>query len=159
MLSIKIKYNDKNMPRLKKIDKSDWIDLYLVDIVNLPHDVRYNKEKDGWDIFEGDVLQVNLGISMELPEGYEAIISPRSSLFKRHRLILTNSIGVIDNKYNGNNDIWGAYLYCLKGQSFIKRYERILQFRILQNQPNDIKFQEVERLENKDRGGFGSTGY
>lgn len=157
MLSIKIKYHDKNMPRLKKIDKGDWIDLYLVDIVNLPP-IRYDKEKDGWDIFEGDVLQVNLGISMELPEGCEAIISPRSSLFKRHRLILTNSIGVIDNAYNGNNDIWGGYLYCLKGQSFIKRYERILQFRILQNQPKDIKFQEVERLENKDRGGFGSTG-
>ena len=43
---------------------------------------------------------------MQLPEGYEAIIAPRSSTFNRFGLIQTNSIGVIDNTYCGDLDIW-----------------------------------------------------
>ena len=42
---------------------------------------------------------------MKLPKGYEAIIAPRSSTFKNWGLIQTNSIGVIDSTYNGDNDI------------------------------------------------------
>jgi dUTP pyrophosphatase len=141
------------MPRLVKLDNGDWVDLYLVDIVNLPD--RFTG--DGWHIRQGDILQISLGVSMELPAGYEAIIAPRSSLFKRHGLILANSIGIIDNSYRGDDDIWGGYLFCLTGETFIKKYERILQFRIIKNQPN-VKFEMVDNLNNDSRGGFGSTG-
>jgi len=156
MLKLKVKYHDPNMPRLKKLDVGDWIDLYVVDVLNLPA-FRWDEEKKGWEIFSGDIVKVSLGISVELPLGYEAHIAPRSSLFKKHKLILTNSIGIIDNSYCGNEDIWKGYLYCLQGHTILKKYERILQFKIVKNMP-PIYIEEVDDLRNKNRGGFGSTG-
>ena len=102
---------------------------------------------------------------MQLPEGYEAHIVPRSSTFKNYGIIMTNSKGVIDNSYNGDNDIWRFPAYCLRGKdtkanikgTFIEKNERICQFRIVKKQP-ELTFREVGYLGNEDRGGIGSTG-
>jgi dUTP pyrophosphatase len=93
---------------------------------------------------------------MELPEGYEAHILPRSSTFKKFGIILSNSEGIIDNSFRGDNDIWGFPAIALRPTT-IYRGDRICQFRIVKKQPQ-VEFEEVESLGNDNRGGFGSTG-
>ena len=96
------------------------------------------------------------GIFIELPEGYEAHVVPRSSTFKNYGLIQTNSCGIIDQTYCGQNDIWRWPAYATR-DVVVQANDRICQFRIVENQPK-IRFDEVKFLEGEDRGGFGSTG-
>lgn len=144
METIKIKYFDKKMPKLEKIEgcKSDWIDLRSAE------DVIVLKGQDG---------MVNLGVAMELPEGYEAHVVPRSSSYKKFGFIQTNSIGIIDNSYCGDKDVWMLPIRAVKKNVIIHKYDRIAQFRIFKKQP-EIRFEEVDSLGNESRGGFGSTG-
>ena len=93
---------------------------------------------------------------MKLPEGYEAHVVPRSSTFKNFGVIQTNHMGVIDGSYCGDNDMWRMPVLAVRDTQ-IHVNDRICQFRIMKNQPA-INFNEVERLEETDRGGFGSTG-
>ena len=107
-------------------------------------------------LWEGCNYRIPLGISIELPEGYEAHIAPRSSTFKNWGIIQTNSVGVIDNSYCGDNDIWMMPVYATRFTK-IKKNDRICQFRIVEKQPH-LEFETVDHLGNEDRGGFGSTG-
>ena len=139
---IKIMYHDKNMEKLVYVDgKSDWIDLRAAEDVELS---------------KGDFHLVNLGVSVELPEGYEMIIAPRSSTFKNYGLLQTNSIGVIDESYCSSADILMLPVYATR-DTIIHKYDRICQFRIFKHQP-EINFVEVDHLDGKVGGGFGSTG-
>lgn len=143
-MQIKIKYFNKNIDKLKYIggaEKSNWIDLRAAETVILK---------------AGDFALVPLGIAMKLPEGYEAHIAPRSSTFKNYGIIMTNSVGVVDTKFSGNNDQWRMPVYATR-DTMIKENDRICQFRIMECQP-EIEFEEVERMEDPDRGGFGLTG-
>lgn len=137
---IEIKYLPGS-PRLEKIDVGDWIDLYTYEDAVL---------------FKGDSKIVSLGVCMKLPKGYEAVVAPRSSTFKRWGVIQTNSIGVIDGTYCGDDDVWGLPLYATRDVT-IPKGTRLCQFRIQARQP-DILFKEVDTLSDKSRGGFGSTG-
>lgn len=140
--TIKIKYHSDEIDKLTYIDgKSDWIDLRAAE--------RYH-------LMKGDFVLINLGVSMKIPDGYEAIIVPRSSTFKNYGLIQTNSEGVIDNSYAGDDDIWRLPVYATR-ETTININDRICQFRIQKNQPR-IVFDEVEHLGGSNRGGFGSTG-
>ena len=142
MVNIKIKYFDKDIEKLKYIDgKSDWIDL------RASEDVEFKK---------GEFKLIPLGVAMELPNGYEAHVVPRSSTFKNFGLIMTNSVGIIDGSYCGDNDMWHFPVIAMRDTE-IHKNDRICQFRIMRNQP-EIIFKEVEHLEGVDRGGFGSTG-
>ena len=104
----------------------------------------------------GEFKMIPLGVAMELPSGYEALLAPRSSTFKKYGIILANSIGIIDESYKGDNDEWNFLAYALR-DTVIPKNERICQFRIIPHQPL-ILLQEVEHLGNADRGGIGSTG-
>lgn len=137
---IKIKYLE-GMPELKKIEQGDWIDLYT-----------YQDE----ELHAGERKYISLGVAMELPQGFEAIIAPRSSTYKKWGVLQTNSIGIVDNSYCGDNDIWAFPAHAV-WDVFIPAHTRLCQFRIQQRQPN-ISFTKVEHLKNKDRKGFGSTG-
>ena len=139
---IEIKYHDSQLSRIEKISVGDWIDLRTAENVAL---------------HEGDFKLISLGVSIELPKGYEAIIVPRSSTFYRYGIIMTNSMGIIDESYSGNNDIWKFPAYCLKDYTYIPKDTRICQFRIIKHQPK-IEFKEVSQLNSFNRGGFGSTG-
>ena len=142
MEKIKIKYHTDEIEKLRYIDgKSDWIDLRSAEDVELK---------------AGEFALISLGVSMELPKGYEAHIVPRSSTFKTWGIIQTNSMGVIDESYCGDNDIWKMPVYATR-DTIIHKNDRICQFRIMEHQPT-IEFEEVEHLEGSDRGGFGSTG-
>ena len=105
---------------------------------------------------KGDFKLVPLGVAMKLPEGYEAILAPRSSTFRRYGLIQTNGIGVVDSSYSGNDDQWMMPVLATRDVS-IQKGTRLCQFRIQKNQP-PVSFNAVESLDSPNRGGFGSTG-
>lgn len=140
---ISIKYHSDAIERLCNIegDKSDWIDLRAAENVKIK---------------AGEFALISLGISMKLPAGYEAHVVPRSSTFKNWGILQTNSMGIIDNSYCGNNDVWKFPALAVRDTE-IKVNDRICQFRIVKKQES-ITFREVDRLEDTDRGGFGSTG-
>ena len=139
---IQIKYFSDKIERLRYIDgKSDWIDLRAAEDVTLKA-VEYKL--------------IPLGIAMKLPKGYEAHVVPRSSTFKNFGVIQTNHYGVIDESYCGDNDQWFVPVFALRDTQ-IHVNDRICQFRIMEHQP-EIVFEETDRLEGTDRGGFGSTG-
>ena len=139
---IKIEYHSDEIERLKYIDgKSDWIDLRAAERVELK---------------AGDFKLISLGVSMRIPEGYEAHLAPRSSTFKTWGIIQTNSVGVVDFSYNYHDVVWKMPVYATR-DTVIEVNDRICQFRIVENQPK-IVFEEVEYLEGVTRGGFGSTG-
>lgn len=143
-MQIKIKYFNKNIDKLAYIggaEKSNWIDLRAAETVILK---------------AGDFALVPLGVAMKLSDGYEAHIAPRSSTFKNYGIIMTNSVGVVDTKFSGDNDQWRMPVYATR-DTVIKENDRICQFRIMECQP-EIEFEEVKRMEDPDRGGFGSTG-
>lgn len=138
---ILIKYIKEDSIHLAKINKGDWIDLHAATDVILK---------------KGDFKLIPLGIAMKLPKGYEAIIAPRSSTFKKWGIIQTNGIGVVDETYCGDNDQWMMPVYATRDEA-IRAGDRVCQFRIQKHQPK-LLFSQVERLLGKNRGGFGSTG-
>lgn len=141
-MKIKIKYISNEIEKLTYIDgKSDWIDLRAAKEVELKR---------------GEFALIPLGIAMELPKGYEAHVVPRSSTFKNFGIIQTNSMGVIDESYCGDNDQWFFPAYALR-DTRIQVGDRICQFRIMEHQPQ-IQFEEAQTLGHEDRGGHGSTG-
>ena len=93
---------------------------------------------------------------MKLPTGYEAHVVPRSSTYKNFGIIQANHHGVIDNAYSGDNDEWMVPVIAMRDTQ-IHVNDRICQFRIERRQP-DILFEEVDHLDDTDRGGFGTTG-
>lgn len=139
--TIKIKYHGE-VKKLQKIDKGDWIDLRAAKEVTLK---------------KGEFGLIDLGVSMQLPEGYEAHIAPRSSTFKKWGLIQTNGVGVVDSTFCSNTDIWKMPVFATRDVT-IHKNDRVCQFRIIKQQPK-IEFVEVETLDNETRGGFGSTGW
>lgn len=99
---------------------------------------------------------IDLGVSMELPEGYYAIVAPRSSTCMNHGVIMGNSLGIIENSYNGDNDIWRFPAVAIR-KTFISKGTRICQFTLVPKS-RPVMFTEVKSLGNVDRGGLGSTG-
>lgn len=139
---IRIKYFSEEIEKLTYIGgKSDWIDLRSAENVVMK---------------KGEFRLIPLGVAMELPEGYEAHVVPRSSTYKNYGVIQTNSMGVIDESYCGDGDQWFFPAYALRDTE-IHVNDRICQFRIMEHQP-ELTFQEVEKLGHEDRGGHGSTG-
>ena len=137
---IKIKYfND--VQEIEALEVGDWIDLRSAESV---------------DIKAGEYKLIRLGVAMELPEGYEALVAPRSSTFKNYGILLANSLGIIDESYKGDNDEWKFLAYATR-DTHVEKNDRICQFRIIEHQPK-IKLTKVESLGNADRGGIGSTG-
>ena len=141
MKRIKIKYFTDKIDKIEKISIGDWIDL---------------RSAESFSLKQGEFVLIPLGVGMILPKGYEAHVVPRSSTFKNYYIIQTNSIGIIDNSYCGNNDQWMMPVYATR-DTVINMNDRICQFRIVKNQPK-LKFKVVDILSNKDRNGFGSTG-
>lgn len=133
------RHTDVQLP--EKVPVGDWVDL---------------RAAANYDIHKGDSGVIKLGVSMKLPDGYGALMAPRSSTFKRTGLLQVNSIGVYENTYCGDEDEWG-FLYLATKDVHIDKDERICQFMIYPLQP-ELTFREVEHLPDKSRGGWGSTG-
>ena len=140
-LTIKVKYHADIDP-LQQIEIGDAIDVRAAEDV----DLKFMEHK-----------KISLGFSCELPEGYFAFLLPRSSTFERWGIIQTNSIGLIDNSFNGDNDVWQMPVIALRNDVHIKKNDRIGQFVII-HKSQLVNFISVNTLGNKDRNGFGSTG-
>ena len=165
-MKLRIKYFE-GATRLQKIVKGNWIDVYANKDVFVP---------------QGERAMIPLGFALELPKGWEGHLAPRSSTFKTWGVLQTNSVGVVDDTYIGDNDQWHMPVYCLQGKdtnwvdtsyingngnlveredgrlgTWIRKGDKVAQFRIMEVMP-EIEFEEVESLDNPDRNGFGSTG-
>lgn len=138
---ILIKMHDDELPLPEMQEYGDWVDLRAAETVEMK---------------KGDYRVIPLGVSMKLPDGYEAHVAPRSSTFKNYGIQMVNSIGIIDNSYCGDNDIWGFCALAMR-DTVIQKGDRICQFRIVEKQPH-LKFIKTDHLDGADRGGFGSTG-
>lgn len=129
---------------LKSIDKAhvgEWYDLRAAKDISLE---------------PGEYCEVPLGVAIELPEGFEAIVASRSSSFKKWGIMPVNGIGVIDHRYCGDQDEWKFPVIAFR-KTRINKNDRICQFRILYGQP-ECNLRTVDRLGNANRGGIGSTG-
>lgn len=158
-MKMRIKYFD-GATKLQKISVGNWIDCYAREDIFIPL---------------GERAMIPLGFALELPKGWEGHLAPRSSTFKTWGLIQTNSFGVVDDTYIGDNDEWMMPVYCLQAKhdrctkdsltndiwadkgTWIRKGDKVCQFRIMESMP-DIEFEEVESFGNADRGGFGTTG-
>ena len=137
---LKIKYLSDIKP-IEFNDNGNWIDLRAGETHNL---------------HAGEFRKIGLGIAIELPKGYEAIIAPRSSTFDKWGVIQANSIGIIDESYCGDKDEWMLPVIAFR-PTVIHKNDRICQFRIFKHQDLESMIR-VKTLGNPNRTGFGSTG-
>lgn len=178
-MKIKVKLLAKNidctLPKI--IEKGDWIDLSLAEDVSLsaPQSGVLREKKNEHGVItrvrnvELPVSILPLGVAIELPKGFEAVMVVRSSTPKKWGIMQANAYAVIDNSYCGDNDEWKLPVITLKSTE-IKAGTRIAQFRIQLSQKatmwqklkwlfsNKIEICQVASLNNKDRKGIGSTG-
>ena len=155
--TLKVKYSNTDFPTLQINENGDWIDI---------------KCSEDYSLKAGESIKINLGVAMKLPEGCEAHLVPRSSTFDKYGVIQTNSMGIIDNSYSGNNDIWKMPVYATRDVE-IKKGDRLCQFRLEikmsqlfkggcipggYNSASQLHIIEVLELTDPDRGGFGSSG-
>ena len=166
------------MPQI--LDNGDWIDLSLAEDLRFkaPQACKLHRRKGKNKVVNEEERTrdvdfhyyiAKLGVAMQLPKGYEAIVVPRSSSFKKYGILQTNSIGVIDCSYCGDDDEWGMPMVATRAV-IIPKGTRVAQFRIQLSQKatvwqklkwlfsGSIKLKKVESLGNKNREGFGSTG-
>lgn len=145
MIDVKIKLLDGGiLPTKAHNDDAAW-DCYAREEVTL---------KD-------EAVLIPLGFCLELPKGYHAEIVPRSSI-GRSRLMMSNSIGIIDAGYRGELKAcyktvdWTAWFNrkCV----IIEKGTRICQMLIVKDP--EVQLVQVDELGDSERGegGFGSTG-
>jgi dUTP pyrophosphatase len=107
-------------------------------------------------IAPGERRLVPTGFAIELPEGYEAQVRPRSGLALRHGITLPNSPGTIDSDYRGEVKV---ILMNLGSEDFpLERGDRIAQ--LVVSRLSRLEWQEVDALGESERGdgGFGHSG-
>ena len=148
-----VKYSNPDFKTININDQGDWIDLKCV---------------GSYDLKKGDFTLIDLGLATRIPSGFEAWLVPRSGTFRKYGLLQTNSPGIIDESYCGNDDIWKMSVYATR-DTHIEHGERLCQFRLMPTFESMImnKFPsfsyrltliEVDELSDTNRGGFGSTG-
>lgn len=172
-MKIKVSIKEKGtMPEILKV--GDWIDLYTTEETKLfvPHArTLHRKKEDDQTERMRDVIfaytLLDLGVAMQLPEGYEAVLVPRSSTFRKYGVIQTNGIGVIDRSFMGNDDVWKMPILATRN-TVIPQGTPIAQFRIQLSQKatfwqklkwlfsSRITLKQVTSLTNSNRGGFGT---
>lgn len=175
-LKIKVKRINKNLFLPTVIEKGEWIDLYASEdiVLKAPQAETLKKRtvdgnREGYRNVTFDSCLIGLGVAMQLPKGFEAVVLPRSSTFRNFGVILANSQGVIDNTYCGDNDEWKFNAVAFR-DTCINEGDRICQFRIQLSQKatmwqkikwmlcSGIRMRQVDNLDNPDRHGLGSTG-
>lgn len=175
-LKIKVKEITKGcMPYI--IQNGDWIDLVCAEDIKIDapqadtlKEIHFNDgSRAKYRNVTADLEYIPLGVAMQLPKGFEAIVAPRSSTPNKFGIMCANSFGVIDGCYCGNNDEWKFPVVAIR-PTFIEKGCRICQFRIQLSQKatlwqkikwlfsSGIELVKVDNLQENNRGGFGSTG-
>lgn len=112
--------------------------------------------KEKVTLHPGDSLLIPTGLCLEIPDGYEAQVRPRSGLALRHGVTILNSPGTIDSDYRG--EVGVILINHGKHPFTVRRGDRIAQ--LVFTGVCKARFEEVESLEDSGRGsgGFGHTG-
>lgn len=139
-ISIKIKVENNSVPEYKTIGAAG------MDIVS----------SENCTIFAGKVTLVSTGLYMEIPEGFEAQVRPRSGLAIKHSVTVLNSPGTIDSDYRGEVKV----ILINHGESefIINKGDRIAQIIFSSVVKGDFKVVSELNCTNRDSGGFGHTG-
>lgn len=116
----------------------------------------YNAKNETLQYKQGDVIVLKLGFALELPKGKELHLLPRSGTFRKYGLMLTNSEGIGDDTYIGDDDEYMVMMYATRDGS-VSIGERLIQIKIENSMPK-YNFEEVELFGNENRGGYGTTG-
>lgn len=105
----------------------------------------------------GEIRLVPANFIVEVPAGHALVIASRSSTPKKKGLMLPNAIGVIDQDYHGPEDELKILVRNFTDMpTVVERGERIAQALILPIL--QVEFEEVEKIKEESRGGFGTTG-
>ena len=114
----------------------------------------------------GTNILIDLGVVIQIPEGYHALVMPRSSTFRKYGILQANSVGLIDNDYCGPGDYWRFSAYGERSalnledgffsEIVIPKGTRIAQFVI--HKTNVIDSVVEFEPSGESRGSFGSTG-
>lgn len=138
--------------RLKRIDKT------------LPIPEYKTKGSIGFDLYSrldmtiqpGQIERVPANVVVETPPGYLLMLASRSSTPTKKGLTKPHGVGIIDQDYSGDSDELLIQFYNFTDQpTTIERGERIAQAVFIK--ADRLIFQEVDQMNNSDRGGFGST--
>jgi dUTPase len=151
-MKLQVRYIDKNITPMQKIDGGDLVDLRVSRVFKNGEETNFPCKYSF-----GDTLFFKLGFAMKMPTNKKANVYPRSGMFKNYGFILTNSVGQIDNKFQGNTDEWCAMMYCTRDGE-INYDDRILQFEVVDRVMENVEFEIVEQLGDINRGGYSSTG-
>lgn len=142
-MKITIKRIDKSLPLPEyKTEGAVCFDLQAREKIEIP---------------AGEIRLIPLNIILKTPEGYMFVLASRSSTALKKGLLTANGIGIIDQDYCGPNDEIKYQVYNFTGKTVIvEKGERIVQGCFVP--VAKAEFEEVEKMGDKDRGGFGSTG-
>ena len=152
-MKLQVRYIDKNITPMKKIDGGDLVDLRVSRVFKNGEETTFPCEYQF-----GDTLFFKLGFAMKMPPNKKANVYPRSGMFKNYGFLLTNSVGQIDNSFNSDENEWGAQMWCTRN-GVINYNDRILQFEVVDRVMENVEFEIVDTLGTiKTRGEFGSTG-
>ncbi|MCX8029329.1 MAG: dUTP diphosphatase [Brevinematales bacterium] len=144
MIELKVKILRKNSTLPKyQTESSAGLDLYAC----IDEDIVINP---------GEIKSIPTGISIELPDGYEAQIRPRSGLALNYGLTLPNTPGTIDPDYRG--EIIVILMNLGKEPFIVKNGMRIAQMVISKFERVSIKVVDELSQTSRGTGGFGSTG-
>jgi dUTP pyrophosphatase len=163
ILKIKLLNENSIAPTKGSIDAAAY-DLYAnlkfkpdVEVYNkYNHRVILSVINDSITIEAGDSAIINMGIAVEIENGYYMEIVPRSGTSTKEHKFLANSPGIIDSDYRGI--VHSVIFNASDKPIIIKHGERLTQFQIHKIEPVNIDF--VDELSETNRGekGFGSTG-
>ncbi|MDA0777636.1 MAG: dUTP diphosphatase [Bacteroidetes bacterium] len=142
------------------------IELYIINTSNNPLPTYQTKQAAGVDLMAFleepmviepmDRVLVGTGLYMALPNGYEAMIRPRSGMAFKHGITVINTPGTIDADYRGELKI--ALINLSKEAFTINNGDRIAQMVV--NKYEKVTFKITDRLDETERGsgGYGHTG-
>lgn len=140
--NIKVKRFDKSIPLPEhKTKGAAAFDFHArISIEILPREIQY----------------VPLNVAIEVPKSHFLLLVSRSSTHKKG-LMMANGIGIMDPDFSGDEDEYKAVYYNFTDKPvLIEKGERIAQGLIVKRE--DIKWKEVDKMKNKTRGAFGTTG-
>lgn len=141
-MKLKIKRFDKSLPLpVHKTAGAVAVDLYSrIDMEIKPKEITY----------------IPMNVAIEIPDGYFILMAPRSSAHK-FGLTSANGVGVFDRDFCGDGDEYGFIAYNFTDHTVnIEKGTRLCQLLLIKCE--NFEFEEVETMNNSDRGGFGTTG-
>ena len=113
--------------------------------------------RKGMTIAPGSIELIPSNVIVEVPEGHMLVVASRSSTPRKKGLTPPHGFGIIDHDYCGPEDEVKIQVYNFSSESvIIERGEKIAQGVFVRI--DKFEWEEVEKMENKNRGGFGTTG-